>query len=84
MMKSGQYNCIKQTASYEFKVLSPDRVSNIPFNMHVFMLSWDPTLGFMQYQEHFKLLIYILRVEHELGRNADCRRYFLMSSKLKK
>ena len=40
--KNRQYNCIKQTPSSEFKVLSPDMVSNIPYKMHMLIFSWDP------------------------------------------
>ena len=74
MINIGQYNYIKQTASSEFKVMSHVRVSNIPFKMHMFMLSWDPTFGFMQCLGHFNFLEYLLGVEHEGGRNADGRR----------
>ena len=82
MIKTGQYVCIIQTASPEFKVLSRDRVSNIPFKMHMFILSWDPTLGFMHCQDQLNFLEYPLRVEHDGGRNADGRRTILMSSKV--
>ena len=58
IIKIGQYNCIKQTASSEFKVMSCDRVSNIPFKMHMFLLSWDPTLGFMHCLDQHKFLEY--------------------------
>ena len=75
MIKIGQYNCIKQTASFAFKVMPRDSVSNIPFKLHMFMLSWDLTLGFMQYLEHLKLLDYLLGDEHEGGRSADGRIY---------
>ena len=71
MIKIGQYNCIKQPASSEFEVMSHDRMSNISFKMHMFMLSWDPTFGFMQCLDHFKFLEYLLGVEHEGDRNAD-------------
>ena len=27
-------------------LLSRDRMPNIPYNTHMFMFSWDPTLGF--------------------------------------
>ena len=74
MIKIGQYNYIKQMASSEFKVMSRDRMSNIPFKMHMFMLSWDPTFGFMQCLDHLKFLEYLLGVEHEGVRNADGRR----------
>ena len=47
MIKIEHYNCITQTASSAFKVMSRDRVSDITFKIHMFMLSWDPTLGFM-------------------------------------
>ena len=66
-----QYYCIKETASSEFKVLSRDRVSNIPYKMradvHVFLglYSW------FQYLEHRKFLEYVLGVLHEGVRNAD-------------
>ena len=73
--KNGQYNCIlNQTASSEFKVISRDRVSNIHFKMHMFMLLWDLTLGFMQCLDHLKFLENLLGVEHEGHMNADCRR----------
>ena len=39
--------------------------------MHMLMLSWDPTLGFMQYLTHLKFLEYLLGVEHEVGRMAE-------------
>ena len=52
-------------AKSAYKVLSSDRVSNIPFKMNSFMLSLDPALDFMQYLEHLKLLIYLMEVEHE-------------------
>ena len=69
--KIGQYNnymYIKQTAaSSDFLFLSRDRVSNIYYKMHMFLFSWDPSLGFMQYLEHLKFLEYILGVEHEWG-----------------
>ena len=42
--------------------------------MHVFMLSWDPTLGFMQYLEHFTFLEYLLGFGHEGDRNANDRK----------
>ena len=60
-------------ANSEFKVLSRDSVSNIPFKMHMFVFSRDLTLGFMQHLEHLKFLeyMYLLGVEH--GRNADGR-----------
>ena len=74
MIKIGQYNCTIQTASSEFNVLSHDRVFNIPFKMHMFMLSWDPTIGFLQCLGHLKFLEYLLGVEHEGGRNADGRK----------
>ena len=64
----GQYNCIKQTAS------SDNIVSNIPYKMHMFMFSLDPTLGFMQFLELLNFLEYRMGVEHEGGRNAGDRR----------
>ena len=72
------------TASSEFLFLSRDRVSNIPYKMHVFVFSWDAALAFMQYLEHLKFLEYILGVEHEGGRNADGRRSIFMSFKVSK
>ena len=72
--KIEQYNYIKQTTSSAFKVLSRDRVSSIPFKMQMLMLSWDPSLGFMQYLEHLKFLEYLLGVEYKGGRNGDGRR----------
>ena len=59
----------------EFKVLSRDRVSNIPYKMHMFVFSWDHTLRFRKcmYLEHFKFLEYLLGVEYEGGRDADGR-----------
>ena len=73
MIKIEQYNCITQTASSAFKVMSRDRVSDITFKIHMFMLPWDPTPGFMQYLGHLKFLEYLLGVEYG-GRNADDRR----------
>ena len=82
MIKIGQYNCIKQTASSALKVLSRDRVPNIPFKMYIIMWSWDPTLGSMQYLEYLKLLEYLLGVngkglgvqmaEYQLGMKLMC------------
>ena len=74
MINFGQYNCIKLTASSEFKVMSRDRVFNIPFKMHMFILSCDHSLSFMQCLDHLKFLEYVLGVSHEGGRNADDRR----------
>ena len=74
MIKIGQYNCIKQTASSEFYFLSRDRISNSPYKMHMSVFSWDPTLRVKQYLEHLMFLEYILGVEHEGGKNADGRR----------
>ena len=74
MIKIEQYNCITQTVSSAFKVMSRDRVSDITFKIHMFMLSWDTTLGFMQYLGHLKFLEYLLGVEYEGGRNADGQR----------
>ena len=54
--------------------MSRDMVSNIPFKMYIFMLSWDPTLGFMQCFDHLKFLEYLLGAEHDGDRNADGRR----------
>ena len=76
--KYGQYNYIKQTASSEVKSCHVIVTFNIPFKMHMFMLSRDPTLGFMQCVDHLKLLKYFLRI----GRNADGRIPILISSKL--
>ena len=53
-----------------------------PYEMHMFVFSWDPALGFMQYLEHLKFLEYLLGVEHEGGRNENDRDQFLMSSKI--
>ena len=76
MINTGQYNCRKQTESSEDKVLSRDRKANIPLKMHMFMfmLSWPPSLGYIQCMDHLKFMAYPLRLEHEGGRNADGRR----------
>ena len=74
MIKIGQNNCVKRTASSEFKVMPRDRVSKIPFNMQMCLLSWDLSLDFMQCLDQLKFLAYFLGVEHEEGRNADGRR----------
>ena len=74
MIKNRQYSRIKQTASSEFKVMSLDRVSNIPFKMHMFISSWEPTIGFMQCLDHLKFLEYLLGDEHEGGRNENGRK----------
>ena len=71
--KTGQYTCIKQTASSDFKVLSRDRVSSFRYKMHVIMFAWDPALGFMKHLEHLKFLEYLLCVKHVEGRQADGR-----------
>ena len=76
MIKIGQYDCIKQTASSDFLFLSRDRVSNIPYKMHMVVFSWYPALSFMQYLEHLEFLGYLLEVEHES--NADGRISILM------
>ena len=67
----GQYNCLKQTPSSKFVFLSHDKVSNIAYKMHMFVLSGDTTLGFMQYLEHLKFLEYLQGVEHEGDNNAN-------------
>ena len=59
----GQYNCLKQTPSSKFVFLSHDKVSNIAYKMHMFVLSGDTTLGFMQYLEHLKFLEYLQGVK---------------------
>ena len=86
MIEIGQYNRIlvyKTKGKFAFEVLSRDRVSNIPFIMHVFMLSWDTTLSFKQYLKHLKFLEHLLGVGHEGCRDAeDGRRSILMSSKV--
>ena len=79
-LKKGQYKHIIQTACSDFKVLSRDRVSNIPFEMHMSMLSWDPTLGCMQCLAHHKFLEYLLGVEHERVGMQMAEDQFLMSS----
>ena len=67
------HNFIKQAASSAFKVLSRDRVSNIPFQNAVPVpCSWFHAV-------YLKFLEYLLGVEHEVGRNADDRRSVLMS-----
>ena len=61
MIKIGQYNCIKRTVSSEFKALSRDSVSIIRYKMQMLMYSLDPTLDFMSYLEHHKVLKYLLK-----------------------
>ena len=38
------------------------------------MLSCDPAFDFMQYLDHLTFLKYLMRVEHEGGRNENGRR----------
>ena len=78
--KIGQFNCIKQTSCSEIKVTSRDSVSIFLFKMRMFLLSWNPTIGFMQCLDQLKFLEYLLEVEHEGGRNADGKEQFLMST----
>ena len=55
---------------------------NILFKMHMFMLSWDATLGLMQFLKHLKFLEYLFGIEHEGGRDADGKRSILIVYKI--
>ena len=84
MIEIGQYYGIKQTGNSELNVLSRDRVYNIPYKMHMFMLSWDPILGITRYLEHLPFMENFLGAGHEVGggRDANGGRSILMSSKV--
>ena len=62
--------------------MSRDRMSNIPFKRRIFLLSWDPAVGFMQCLDHFKFLEYLFGVEHVGEGMQMAEGQFLMSTKV--